>query len=547
MKIFGKTILLYLSISGILPASSQVGPNMYWVQFTDKTNTPFSVDNPEEFLSERAINRRMAQNINITVDDLPVDPVYVDSLKSMGLIIHNTSKWLNGAVVISYDEDLIDTLHNISFISGPVRQQNNSVAARKIDKYCPDLKNDENYGLSKVQIEMLHGNHLHNAGFRGEGKLIAVLDAGFDNAKEIESLEHLWANDKIIASRDFVKDNQDIFSAHKHGTLVLSIIAGIIPGNIYGSAPDASFILVRTENGSSEYLVEEYNWVSGSEYADSLGVDVINSSLGYYKFDDPTQDHHYSDMNGTTTPVSRGAAMAARKGILVTNSAGNEGDDDWFRIIAPADADSILAIGAVDTFGIIAGFSSRGPSADGRVKPDVTAVGKGTFGQYQEGNIFSCNGTSCSAPIIAGLAACLWQSVPDANAMQIRNAIIKSSNRFEYPDSAYGYGIPDFILARIFLDSENNPQNDLTDIKLFPNPVTDLTYLSLELPWLTSAKNGVIELYDLNGSKISSMEKTFGPGENIIPLTYPPLLEKGYYFLQLTIDGRNYSVSFIKL
>jgi hypothetical protein len=252
-------------------------------------------------------------------------------------------------------------------------------------------------------------------------------------------------------------------------------------------------------------------------------------------------------MNGKTTPVTKGATIAARKGILVSNSAGNEGDNEWFRIIAPADADSILTVGAVDTLGIIANFSSRGPSFDGRIKPDVCAVGKGTIGQYQSGGPYRCNGTSCSAPIIAGLAACLWQSTPNATAMQVRNAIIKSSNRFENPDSVYGYGIPDFIYAHLLLDNSVNSGNGLTNIKLFPNPVEDFAYLIVDLPWLTAEKFGTIDIYDLHGRKIISEENSFSPDTNILSVSSPVKLEKGFYILRLAIENRYYDASFIKL
>jgi serine protease AprX len=546
MQLSGYRLLFGLIVTLATNLAAQVAPDMYWVQFTNKSGTPYSIENPQEFLSERAITRRIKQGIKITTDDLPVTPAYVDSLKSLGLTIHNTSKWLNGAVIISTDTALIDTLDRISFIASPVRFKQTKAINRKIVKECPFPKDAEDYGLSKAQLEMLHASHLHSAGYKGNGMLVAILDAGFNNSKTIESLQHLWNNNKIFASRDFVKDSQDMFHAHNHGTLVLSIMAGIIETQMYSSAPEASYVLVRTENGSSENIVEEYNWVSGAEYADSLGVDVINSSLGYYNFDDPRQDHSYSDMDGKTTPVSRGTSLAARKGILVSNSAGNEGDNSWYHITAPADADSILAVGAVDTLGIIAGFSSRGPSADARIKPDICAVGKGTVGQYQPDKILLCNGTSCSSPIIAGLAACLWQSEPNASAMQIRKAIIESSNRFENPDSLYGYGIPDFIVAGIILDSSLNDKSDLSEIKLFPNPIHEYAYMVAHFPWLTSEKTGTIEILDINGRSIFSEERVFSPQKEIIPVQYVSNLEKGFYMLHLIVDNRNFDAPFIK-
>jgi hypothetical protein len=547
MKLKNLFFLTFFSGFFLFHSVAQIAPNMYWVQFTDKTGTPFSILSPEQFLSERAIERRVKQNIDITSDDLPVNPVYVDSLRSLGVMVRHTSKWLNGAVIYSTDYALLDTLHHLSFVAKPVKVSQENSAVRNIDKFCPVPKSGSDYGLSKVQIEMLHGNYLHNAGFRGEGKLIAVLDAGFLNAREIESLQHLWENNQVIAYRDFVSNSGDIFNAHIHGTLVLSILAGIIPDQMYGSAPEANYILVRTENTFSEFLVEEYNWVAGAEYADSLGADVINSSLGYSLFDYAEQDHLYSDLNGRTTPAAIGASTAARKGILVCNSAGNAGDNEWFHILTPADADSILTVGAVNESKNIAGFSSRGPSFDGRIKPDVCAVGAGTAAQYAAGSIFKCNGTSCSSPIIAGMAACLWQSVPEANAMQIRNAILKSSDRFEHPDSVYGYGIPDFLYSRLLLNSELSVQNDLTYIELFPLPVTEIAYFLVKLPWLTSEKTGTVSIFNLNGQKLTAEEYTFNSELTLFPISAPLGLEKGYYILRLSIEGRNYDVSFIKL
>ncbi len=531
------------------PGMGQVAPYTYWVEFTDKKGTPYSLDHPEEFLTERSLQRREEQNIKLDSTDLPINPAYIDSLINLGCVVHNTSKWLNGTVILSSDELLIDTLHHLSFVASPLKTlENQSGKYNKIEKYPESTKNVADYGYSERQIKMLHGESLHNLGYEGENIYIAVLDGGFKKVDDVESLSHLWDNNQIIAWKDFVNDGVDMFDAHPHGTIVLSLMAGIIPGNIYGTSPEASYILVRTEDTFSEYPVEEYNWVSGAEYADSLGTDVINSSLGYSIFDDSQYNHSYEDMDGKTTPASIGANMAARKGILVSVSAGNSGHySSWGYITAPSDADSILTVGAVDSTEQIAYFSGRGTSFDGRVKPDVCAMGVKAYGQADPGMLMFCTGTSCSAPLIAGLSACLWQANPNATAQQIRMAILESAHHYSRPDTAYGYGIPDFSLANLLLKEFSKDPTGITKIKIVPNPILDFGYLYIELPWIKSSKVATIDFFDLAGSQISTYNQIFEPGYNYVELKLPNNLEKGHYILRMTIDERVYQAPLLKL
>lgn len=421
---------------------AQIAPNTYWIEFTDKNNSPYSISNPEEFLSQRSIERRLKQGIPIGEEDLPVNKTYLDSLQNLGVKIHNVSKWFNGVAIITNDTVLLDTIHSISFIKNPIKTTATFTSSLK-EK--PKYKNAvaPPPDPSDKQLSMLNIPMLHQMGYTGNGVLIGILDAGFQNAGRIESLSHLWEQNKILIVKDFVKDGEDILENHSHGTKVGSIIGANWPDTLLGASPSSDFALIRTEKGSSEYLVEEYNWVSGAEFADSLGVDIINSSLGYSEFDDSTQNHLYEDLNGYTTPITKGALIAARKGILIVNSAGNSGDDPWYYITAPGDADSILTIGAVNFEKEITNFSSRGPTADGRIKPDVCAVGLVTRSQSDVGAINTCSGTSCSAPLITGLAACLLSANPGVSAEDIRHAIIQSSSQNSNPDNDYGYGIPD--------------------------------------------------------------------------------------------------------
>lgn len=549
MKPFRHIIIKLVVILTSIPLHGQIAPDTYWVQFTDKAGSPYVIGSPEKFLSERAIERRERQNIFIDTSDLPVSPVYIDSMRGLGLEVGNISKWLNGIIVHSTNDQLLDTLHHISFIAKPVKNPITPGSIQvEINKFPLPLKSTIDYGYSRNQINMLHGESLHENGYNGEGILIGIIDAGFSNTDKVESLQHLWQDNKIVTWRDFVNDGKGFFQSHSHGTTVLSILAGAIPGVMYGAATNADYVLIRTENGDSEYLVEEYNWVCGAEYADSIGVDVINSSLGYSLFNDPSQNHSYKDLDGKTTPVSKGALMAARKGMLVSCSAGNSGNNaNWGYITAPSDADSILTVGAVDSLRVIAYFSGRGPAYDNRIKPDVCAMGVNTISQSTLMMINGCNGTSCSSPIIAGMAACLWQANPTATAQQVRYAIKLSSSIYSKPDTAYGYGIPDFHLANLILHHQILSPTDLTNICIVPNPSYENSYIIADLPWLNKKTDGIISILDLNGRIIFQYEQNFNPGNNINTLLLPENIEKGHYFAKIDIDGRYYNAPFIKL
>jgi len=378
-------------------------------------------------------------------------------------------------------------------------------------------------------------------------RLIAVLDAGFTNANIISSLRHIWDEDRVITWKDFVKDGMDFFNSHNHGSSVFSIMGGFQPEMLIGTAPNAEYILVRTEDGNSEYLIEEYNWICGAEFADSIGADVINSSLGYTEFNDSAQNHTYSDLDGRTAPISIAATQAARKGMIVVTSASNLGDDPWFRIGTPADADSILAIGAVDSLGIITNFSSRGPSYDGRVKPDVAAQGRLTVAQYSAGNFVYCSGTSCSSPVVAGLAACLWQANPNSTNIEIIEAIRKSASQYFNPDSAYGYGIPDMVKADWLLRSPEEFEDDsFISFTLFPNPVTDYFYLQVFRPEETSNEEVTLNIYDLLG-RLQRQDILQITGQQFMSdVRDISNLATGIYILEIRLSGRIYSLLFSK-
>jgi len=552
MEMKGRIIVLtgfFLAIQ--LVTFSQNEYSKYWITFTDKDNTPYSLESPDEFLSERSIARRLKQDIVLTEEDLPVDPQYVNALKNLGIEVINVSKWFNGAIISSDDIALIDSLETYSFIateailikpalSGKILKDGES------EKF--NIYESPNYGYSASQIEMLHGEFLHRGNYEGQDMLIAILDAGFTNANEISSLQHIWSEERVIAIKDFVKDSIDFFESARHGTTVFSIMGGIIEDSIYGTATKANYALIRTEDISSEYIIEEYNWICGAEFADSLGADIINSSLGYSLFDDSLQNHHYSDMDGETTPVSIGANVAASKGMVVVCSAGNAGGTNWFRITAPSDAVNVVAIGAVNSEENIAVFSSRGPSYDQRVKPDICAQGVGTLCQSASGNISYCGGTSCSAPVISGMAACLWQANPDASYIQILESVKKSASQFNNPDSLCGYGIPDFFFADRYLkDIKAPPANNMVNYNLFPNPVGEYLYLEILRPLDASDETALISYYNLLGTVVKEEEVEIIGAHCVLNFEDLGKLMTGMYYIKIEFPGGVHTLPFMKI
>ncbi|MBN2699157.1 MAG: S8 family serine peptidase, partial [Bacteroidales bacterium] len=383
----------------------------YWIEFTDKDNTPFSTDQPQEFLSERALQRRAAHAIQVMQNDLPVDPAYVEEIESTGGRIIHRSRWFNAVLYETTDSSDVDKILQRDFVSAVhmmYRGHFSYFAPVHADKKST-VDNFYNYGSGDSQINRHNGQRLHNEGYRGKRMMIAILDGGFGFADGQTAFDSLRANNRIVLSKDFVHKKNNVYGESTHGTWVLSIIGANIPGQLVGTAPEADFLLLRSEDVESEWRVEEINWIVAAEFADSAGADVINASLAYSLFDLDEQNYSTSDMDGNTTWVTRGADLAARKGMLVVVSAGNSGDEPWRIITAPADGDSVLTVGAVDSEGAYVSFSSQGPTADDRVKPNVMAQGRGVYIQKSNGEITARGGTSFSAPIMTGLATCLWQ------------------------------------------------------------------------------------------------------------------------------------------
>ncbi|MFO7655720.1 MAG: S8 family serine peptidase [Bacteroidales bacterium] len=546
MKLFchSCTILLFCSFH----SNSQIFPGWYRVELTNKNHSNFSIQHPEDFLSARALQRRANQSIPVAENDLPVSEFYLDSLKKLGIPVKNVSKWFNSVVTWPIDTTQVKLLQSLGFVSHitlvkPATITKKSTKFHGFKSLEPGLWFDYGQGLDQIAIH--NGDRLHHLGYTGKGIHMAIIDAGFKNAVSLLAFQKLWRNNQVLGYRDFAIPGSDIFSEHSHGTTVLSVIASYIPGVLTGTAPDASFWLLRSEDANTEFLIEEDNWVSAAEFADSAGADIINSSLGYSLFDLTEQNHTYADMNGNTTRISLAADLAASKGMLIVTSAGNDGVTDWKYITAPADADSALAVAATDFTGNIAYFSSRGPSADGRIKPDVSAVGLGTYIFSYMGQLSQTRGTSVSSPIIAGLAACLWQANRSATNMQVLQAILESSDRFESPDTTYGYGIPDFQKANLILKSKYRSKSDTTfTFHLFPNPFSHELYLSLESDSETAA---VVNIYNHPGSIRKKFNVQLNRGYNLLLLEELSALPAGIYFLDIRSGTYSSSLKVIKI
>jgi hypothetical protein len=554
-KIFTFAILSLISLISF----SQVAPDKYWVKFTDKNDSPYTISSPGEFLSQRALDRRAAQGIEIKENDLPVNPSYIQGVEDAGATVLVVSKWFNSVVVYTTSSSVINDINALPYVlsvekSGTINQSKEKKHVKPFFKNesisdIPEgefLKsgtsgNSYDYGQAFNQINMLNGIPLHDMGYDGAGMIIAVLDAGFLNVNNLSVFDSLWANNQILGTRDFVSpQNPNIFNSHYHGCMVLSTMGGNLPGQMVGTAPKASYWLLRTEDTDSEYLVEELNWVSGAELADSLGADVINSSLGYTEFDDPGQDHTYNDMDGNTTPITIGADIAASKGILVCNSAGNSGSSAWHYIGAPADGDSVFSIGAVDAGGNYASFSSAGPTVDGRIKPNVVAQGAGsTVISPWEGTVSSGNGTSFSSPITAGMVACLWQANPEKRNTEIMEAIQESGSLAENPNDLLGYGIPDYSLANSILTVIDNKIDVKAGILAYPNPFNEELFVE------GKGEINSIELFDLTGKSLLSQNANGSLGQSV-KLNGTENLDAGIYFLQVKINNEVITQKVIK-
>ena len=562
MKQLVAILLISLNLSAIAQTSGTFN-RKYWVQLTDKVGTPYSLSNPEAFLSTRAIDRRSKQGIGFKENDLPLNPAYVAQIQAAGARVINQSKWFNAVTIELTDSTLLPIIEALPFVA-----RTNKVARVKqkspADQFIADLMKmqeqyeadaakklllaqgaDAFYGNGDQQIKMLNGDKLHQMGFQGKGIQIAVLDAGFYHVDQIVFFDSLRSSGRLLGTRDFVQGGTSVFEDNSHGLSVLSTMAGNIPGVFVGTAPKASYWLLRTEDADSENLIEEDNWVRGAEFADSVGVDVINSSLGYTVFDDSTASHTYSQLDGKTARITIGADIAASKGMLIVNSAGNSGADPWKYIGFPADGDSVLSIGAVDVNRNYASFSSQGPTPDGRIKPNVTAMGQQPYVITSGGMPGKSNGTSFSSPILAGMSACLWQAHPEASAMEIFKAIEQSADQYDAPDAKKGFGIPDFLKAHAILSQlalDRAVQDSVVNV--YPNPFIEGVTVEF---YSTSEQDIQVKIFKLSGKQIAEEKIHVYPYvNNLIQLDKIRKLNSGQYVVSVITPTRTFSRQVIK-
>lgn len=551
MKRFGILVVLALFMH---VSNAQV--NQYIIRLKDKAGTPYSVSNPQQFLSQRALERRQKQNIPVTESDLPVSPDYIDSLRNSGsVVIKNVSKWLNQVLIETNDVAALNKINGFSFVAGAQlskRMSRPDVLLRR--KWNNDFKEvdtthqlkgvaDFSYGFSEGQVNIHNGAFLHNKGFSGKGMLIAVIDDGFYHYQSLPAFDSLRAEGRILDMYDFVANKTDMNNEDAHGMYCLSLIAANVPGKMVGTAPHASYLLYRSENVSSESLSEEQNWVAAAERSDSAGADVVSTSLGYYDFDNPDFNHTYQDMDGKTTLIAKGANIAASKGMILMIAAGNEGNKTWHYIITPADAVNVLTVGAVDINGDPGYFTSYGPSADGRIKPDVASMGVAAVVQGKGGTFVTGNGTSFATPNLAGLVACLWQAFPEFSSAEIMDAVKKSSNLFSAPDERLGYGIPDFEQAYQMLQKqrvERSASALLADKKIFiyPNPAFETMQVIFRPE---TSGNTEVRLYDIAGKLCLLKQVSMIAGQVSIISLERNGLPAGIYVLHFTVGKNRFS------
>ncbi|HXS57005.1 MAG TPA: S8 family serine peptidase [Hanamia sp.] len=549
-----KKFFIFLLLTLFFASNISAQFTKYIVRFKDKTGSSFSIDRPAEFLSAKSIERRTRQHISIDETDLPVLSRYVDSVRLAGNVtILNQSKWLNEVCIATTDAAALAKINSFSFVinSQPVKRTVNRDVISK-PKFISEIKGITgiqspmnpsdyySYGNSYGQIHIHEGEYLHNKGFRGEGMQIAIIDAGFYHYQTLPEFDSARLTSLIMETYDFVNNEQSVNEDNAHGMQCFSIIAANMPGQFVGSSPNSKFYLYRSEDVSSESPVEEQYWIAAAERADSIGVDVISTSLGYTQFDNPAFNYTYADMNGHTTPIAKAAMLAAKKGMILLVAAGNDGDDPWHYIGTPADADSILSVGAIDISGNPAGFSSYGPASDGRIKPTVASVGVATTISSTDGSIVSGNGTSFATPNLAGLVTCLWQAFPEFTNMEIIEAVKKSSSIYNAPDDRIGYGIPNFRSAFDNLTQQRTLKNinsilGTSQMEVYPNPFKD-NFTVLIRPENTAT--GTFRFYDISGKFYFSKQVSLSAGQpQVIEFNNIQTLQRGIYILRFS-DGK---------
>ncbi|MFK7749785.1 MAG: S8 family serine peptidase [Kordia sp.] len=515
-----------------------------WVYFTDKPDVANALANPTTILTQKAIDRKANHNIAIDERDIPVNESYITQVKNQtGITVKAKSKWFNCVHVLGTQTD-IDNLLNLSFVNEILyadrslnianRPSAEANTGRTVEKFETLVM--YNYGDGSNQAAMINVDKLHEADYTGEGVTVAVLDGGFTNVNTMTAFQRLRDNGDLLNGYDFVDRNADVYAytGNSHGTNVLSDMAGYIDGQFVGTAPDASYYLFRTEDAATETPLEESYWVEAAERADSLGVDVVNTSLGYNQFDESKYDYTTADMDGNTTYITKGSNIAVEKGLLIVNSAGNSGNNSWGIITAPADGNG-FTVGAVNASGSYASFSSRGRTPNIPVKPDVVAQGASVYVISDSGVVTTSNGTSFSSPIIAGAMACLVQAFPNKTNTELMQLVRESASIYANPTIQLGYGIPNFELVIQTLSNDEFADNET--IQLFPNPAKAIVQINLP----AETENATITLGNLLGKTIKIYTTTSNSKQiNVSELAV------GMYLLRIEANGETITKKIIK-
>lgn len=430
--------------------------SLHLVELMDKNSSPFSLFLPQEYLSPRALERRSNQGISIDILDLPVSIPYIKNVAKFAPV-QGISRWLNALAVHTESKEVLKSIEALPFVKS-VQPLGKFRKAKKGKMYSkrPEVDSSKHqtnyYGLAEKQIDMLGGKQLHQLGFTGKDIHVGVVDGGFRNAYRMAVFDSLFLEDRILGTKDFVEGDAFVFESSTHGTNVLSIMAAKQPNLMVGTAPNAAYYLFKTEDIRGEFRAEEFYWILALEYADSVGVDVVNSSMGYTRFRDESMSYQYKDLDGKSTLITQGANIASAKGVLIVNAAGNDGHKDWHYLAAPADANQVLTVAAVKPDSSRASFSSWGPTVDGRIKPDVAALGENTaYASMITYDVGYGDGTSYACPVLTGMVAALKQAFPKTSNNQLKEAIFNSAHQSNRPDSSLGYGIPNFFQAYLTL------------------------------------------------------------------------------------------------
>ncbi len=527
-------VILFFGVNGIAQQDA-------WVYFNAKDNVQASLDNPISILSQQAIDRKNTHGVSIDERDVPVNETFIALLKApeTGITVFAKSKWFNAVYVRGSEEAINALVNNFDFVESvefaDQSLNSNSRISVENDKFSVEDTNVTfTYGSTQEQIEQIGVNFLHLDDFTGEGIVVAVMDSGFPNVDTMDAFQRLRDNGDLLGGYDFVDRNTNVhaFTGNDHGTKVLSTMAGFVQDQYVGTAPDASYYLFRTEDVSSETPVEEAYWVEAAERADSLGVHIINTSLGYKAYDNPNYSHSNEDLNGNSTFITKGANIANEKGILVVTSAGNSGASG---VGAPADGVGVLSIGAVDVDGNYAGFSSQGSAFQPTQKPDVSARGAAAVVINDQNVIVNNNGTSFSSPIMAGGIAALWQARPDATNNEIMQYVRMSASQYDNPDYFLGYGIPNLQMALDELLSVES--NHIVGLEVFPNPASEFIYIQLPHGY----NNISVKMYDMLGKLI--LEQHLDTSSNRVDVSS---MSKGMYLLSIQSTDLSKTLKLIK-